>query len=78
MRAFSGTGNLNKTFTDLTYSTGIQLPDVEQFHSLVSIDLPNAKTDNLLEYPSWLYKAVSSHDGQVYCLRRLEGMSCYI
>ena len=59
----------------LMFSTGIQLPDVEQFHSLVSIDLPNSKTDNLLEYPSWLYKAVSSRDGLVYCLRRLEGIS---
>lgn len=52
---------------------GIQLPDVEQFHSLVSLDMPNPRSENLLGYPSWLYKAVSSFDGNVYCLRRLDG-----
>ncbi len=49
------------------------MPDVEQFHSLTTIKVPSTKTDNLLEYTNWLYKAVSSHDGLVYCLRRLEG-----
>jgi len=59
--------------TRLIYSTGLNIPDVEQFHSLTTIKVPSTKTDNLLEYTNWLYKAVSSHDGLVYCLRRLEG-----
>lgn len=62
-----------KTEATMRSFSGIQLPDVEQFHSLVSLDMPTARSENLLGYPSWLYKAVSSLDGNVYCLRRLEG-----
>ena len=49
------------------------LPDVEQFHTLVSLDLTSSKSERLLGYPSWLYKAQSRIDGKYYCLRRLEG-----
>ena len=51
----------------------VLLPDVEQFHSLVSLDVNTSKSERLLGYPSWLYKAQSRSDGRYYCLRRLEG-----
>ena len=51
----------------------VPLPDVEQFHTLVNLDFSDSKSERLLGYPSWLYKAVSSSDGNYYCLRRLEG-----
>ena len=51
----------------------VPLPDVEQFHTLVSLDLSDSKSERLFGYPSWLYKAVSGNDGNYYCLRRLQG-----
>lgn len=53
--------------------TDLPIPDVEQFHSLVSLDVNNSKSERLLGYPSWVYKAQSRSDGNYYCLRRLEG-----
>ncbi|KAL1978147.1 hypothetical protein VTN31DRAFT_1006 [Thermomyces dupontii] len=46
---------------------------VEHFHSLVPLDLSHQKNAAVFGYPSWVYKAQSSKDGNYYVLRRLEG-----
>lgn len=46
---------------------------VEYFHSLVALDTNNQKGPSTLGYPSWVYKATSSRDGNTYILRRIEG-----
>ncbi|PYI23074.1 PAB-dependent poly(A)-specific ribonuclease subunit pan3 [Aspergillus japonicus CBS 114.51] len=51
-----------------------QLPaQVDYFHSLVPLDLNHQKNAAIFGYPSWVYKAQSSKDGNFYALRRLEG-----
>ncbi|KAL4871205.1 hypothetical protein BDV12DRAFT_164391 [Aspergillus spectabilis] len=51
-----------------------QLPaQVDFFHSLVPLDLNHQKNATVFSYPSWIYKAQSSKDGNFYALRRLEG-----
>ncbi|KAK2612633.1 PAB-dependent poly(A)-specific ribonuclease subunit 3 [Conoideocrella luteorostrata] len=50
-----------------------QLPQMENYHSLVPLDTTHRKNANIFGYPSWAYKAVSSKTGGLYCLRRLEG-----
>ncbi|KAJ5872808.1 uncharacterized protein N7529_005161 [Penicillium soppii] len=51
-----------------------QLPaQVDYFHSLVPLDLSHQKNAMIFGYPSWIYKAQSSKDGNYYALRRLEG-----
>ncbi|KAF1811441.1 hypothetical protein P152DRAFT_398929 [Eremomyces bilateralis CBS 781.70] len=46
---------------------------IDHFHSLVPLDTSNQKNLNLFGYQTWLYKAVSSKDGNTYAMRRLEG-----
>lgn len=48
------------------------LPPIEQYHSLVCLDTTQHKNQSLFGYASWVYKAVSSKDGNTYTLRRLE------
>jgi PAB-dependent poly(A)-specific ribonuclease subunit 3 len=48
------------------------LPIIEQYHSLVCLDTAHNKNQSLFGYPSWVYKAMSSKDGNAYTLRRLE------
>ncbi|QIW96156.1 hypothetical protein AMS68_001674 [Peltaster fructicola] len=43
------------------------------FHSLVALDTSAQRTSTTYGYPSWIYKATSSVDGQIYALRRIEG-----
>ena len=43
------------------------------FHSLVALDTVNSRTSATFGYPSWIYKATSSIDGNTYALRRIEG-----
>jgi len=43
------------------------------FHSLVALDSTNQRTATVFGYPSWVYKATSSIDGNAYALRRIEG-----
>ncbi|KAK9442388.1 PAB-dependent poly(A)-specific ribonuclease subunit PAN3 [Metarhizium brunneum] len=50
-----------------------QLPQMENYHSLVPLDTSHRKNTNVFSYPSWVYKATSSKTGNLYCLRRLEG-----
>lgn len=52
-----------------------QLPtQIDHFHSLVPLDVTHQKNATIFGYPSWVYKAQSSKDGNYYVLRRLEGM----
>lgn len=46
---------------------------IDYFHSLVPLDLSQQKNAAIFGYPSWVYKAQSSKDGNFYALRRLEG-----
>ena len=46
---------------------------VEHFHSLVALDTSGQRGATTFEYPSWIYKAMSSKDGHTYALRRIEG-----
>jgi len=39
------------------------------------LDVSNQRNASIFGYPSWIYKAVSSKDGNTYALRRLEGIS---
>ncbi|MCJ1409726.1 PAB-dependent poly(A)-specific ribonuclease subunit 3 [Ptychographa xylographoides] len=48
-------------------------PQIDHYHSLVPLDTNSQKNATLFGYPSWIYKAVSSKDGNTYALRRLEG-----
>ncbi|KAM5483327.1 PAB-dependent poly(A)-specific ribonuclease subunit 3 [Microsporum audouinii] len=51
-----------------------QLPtQIDHFHSLVPLDVTHQKNATIFGYPSWVYKAQSSKDGNFYALRRLEG-----
>jgi PAB-dependent poly(A)-specific ribonuclease subunit 3 len=50
-----------------------QLPQLDNYHSLVALDTTHRKNAGIFGYPSWVYKATSSKDGKLYCLRRLEG-----
>lgn len=50
-----------------------QLPQLDNYHSLVALDTTHRKNANIFGYPSWVYKATSSKTGHLYCLRRLEG-----
>ncbi|KAK2747747.1 PAB-dependent poly(A)-specific ribonuclease subunit 3 [Myotisia sp. PD_48] len=51
-----------------------QLPaQIDHFHSLVPLDFTHQKNAAIFGYPSWVYKAQSSKDGNFYALRRLEG-----
>ncbi|PSN74838.1 PAB-dependent poly(A)-specific ribonuclease subunit PAN3 [Corynespora cassiicola Philippines] len=48
------------------------LPVIEQYHSLFVLDTSQQNNPPLFGYPSRVYKAVSSKDGNTYALRRLE------
>ncbi|KAF7544655.1 hypothetical protein G7046_g9741 [Stylonectria norvegica] len=50
-----------------------QLPQLDNYHSLVALDTTQRKNANVFGYPSWVYKATSTKNGNIYCLRRLEG-----
>ncbi|PHH69929.1 hypothetical protein CDD80_6370 [Ophiocordyceps camponoti-rufipedis] len=50
-----------------------QLPQLDNYHSLVALDTTHRKNPSIFGYPSWVYKATSSKTGHVYILRRLEG-----
>lgn len=50
-----------------------QLPQLDNYHSLVALDTTHRKNPSIFGYPSWVYKATSIKTGHVYLLRRLEG-----
>ncbi|KAK5691685.1 PAB-dependent poly(A)-specific ribonuclease subunit 3, partial [Elasticomyces elasticus] len=63
-----------KSAATLQMLPNTQLPaQVDYFHSLVPLDLNHQKNATIFGFPSWVYKAQSSKDGNFYALRRLEG-----
>ncbi|KAG8406334.1 PAB-dependent poly(A)-specific ribonuclease subunit 3, variant 2 [Metarhizium acridum] len=62
-----------KAEASLQFMPNSQLPQMENYHSLVALDTSQRKNANAFSYPSWVYKATSSKTGNLYCLRRLEG-----
>ncbi|KAF5656672.1 poly(A)-specific ribonuclease [Fusarium heterosporum] len=50
-----------------------QLPQLDNYHNLVPLDTTHRKNANIFGYPSWVYKATANKNGNLYCLRRLEG-----
>ncbi|KAK8070453.1 hypothetical protein PG997_010656 [Apiospora hydei] len=53
---------------------GSQLPSVAHYHSLVPLDSVRGGKSIFGDYLSWLYKAESKKNGNIYCLRRLQGV----
>ncbi|TKA61909.1 hypothetical protein B0A49_09373 [Cryomyces minteri] len=49
------------------------LPQVDDFHTLVPLDINNQRNTAPFGYQTWVYKAVDARDGNTYVLRRLEG-----
>jgi PAB-dependent poly(A)-specific ribonuclease subunit 3 len=49
------------------------LPQLDNYHSLVPLDTTQRKSMEIFGFPSWVYKAISSKTGGIYCLRRIEG-----
>ena len=56
-----------------TFANSTLPQSVEHFHSLVALDTNNQKGPSTFGYPSWVYKARSTRDGELYALRRIEG-----
>ena len=52
-------------------------PNVAHYHSLVPLVFSTQKTAALFGYATWVFKAESSEDGRLYCLRRLPGRLTY-
>jgi PAB-dependent poly(A)-specific ribonuclease subunit 3 len=63
---------------DATYLGNTPVPgiphEVGPYHSLLPLD-HRMGISKIYGYPTPLYRAVSSIDGSVYCLRRVEGKS---
>ena len=47
-------------------------PRIDHFHSLFALDTAQ-KSSSIFGYPSWIFKVLSSKDGNTYALRRIEG-----
>lgn len=52
---------------------GVQLPTLQHYHSLVPLDTKLRGVANILALPSWVFKATSRKNGNIFCLRRIEG-----
>ncbi|KAK4215838.1 PAB-dependent poly(A)-specific ribonuclease subunit PAN3 [Rhypophila decipiens] len=69
----------SKTRVDLTekmwasVQTMDGLPQLENYHSLFSLDINTRKNVTTFGFPSWLYKAKSRKNGKYYALRRIAG-----
>ncbi|KAI1299695.1 hypothetical protein F5Y03DRAFT_365325 [Xylaria venustula] len=57
----------------LASQPGIQSPSLQQYHSLVPLDTKLKNTAGIFGLPTWVWKATSRKNGNVYCLRRVEG-----
>lgn len=62
-----------KSEASLQIMPNSQLPQLDNYHSLVALDTNHRKNANVFGYPSWVYKATSTKTGHIYCLRRIEG-----
>lgn len=58
-----------QTFANSTLPQNVD----NHYHSLVALDNVAQRTSTSFGYPTWIYKATSSVDGNVYALRRIEG-----
>lgn len=62
------------TLQTLPNISGSLLPaSINEYHSLVPLDMTNQKSTQSFGYPSWVYKAFSTEDANTYALRRVEG-----
>ncbi|KAI1766100.1 hypothetical protein GGR53DRAFT_232849 [Hypoxylon sp. FL1150] len=52
---------------------GVHLPSLQHYHSLVPLDTKIRGATNTFGLPSWVFKATSRKNGNVFCLRRIEG-----
>ncbi|TGJ83338.1 hypothetical protein E0Z10_g5418 [Xylaria hypoxylon] len=57
----------------LASQPGVQSPSLQQYHSLVPLDIKLKNTPGIFGLPTWVWKATSRKTGNVYCLRRVEG-----
>jgi PAB-dependent poly(A)-specific ribonuclease subunit 3 len=57
----------------MTDNPDSQLPTLDNYHTLVALDTSHRKSAAVFGYPSWVYKATSIKNGNMYTLRRLEG-----
>ncbi|KAI1744539.1 hypothetical protein F4680DRAFT_405125 [Xylaria scruposa] len=57
----------------LASQPGVQSPSLQQYHSLVPLDTKVKSTPGIFGLPTWVWKATSRKNGNVYCLRRVEG-----
>lgn len=62
-----------KTEATLQVMPNSQLPQLDNFHSLVALDTTQRKNASIFGFPTWVYKATSTKTGHLYCLRRIEG-----
>ncbi|OAR02084.1 hypothetical protein LLEC1_05010 [Akanthomyces lecanii] len=62
-----------KSEASLQVMPNSQLPQLDNYHSLVALDTSQRKNVSIFGYPSWVYKVTSSKTGNNYCLRRIEG-----
>ncbi|KAI1339267.1 hypothetical protein F5Y15DRAFT_83515 [Xylariaceae sp. FL0016] len=57
----------------LASQPGVQLPSLQQYHSLVPLDTRIRSAATVFGLPTWVWKATSRKNGNIYCLRRIEG-----
>ncbi|KAI1080502.1 hypothetical protein F5B20DRAFT_580168 [Whalleya microplaca] len=57
----------------LASQPGVQLPSLQQYHTLVPLDTKIRGTTSFFGLPSWVFKATSRKHGNIFCLRRIEG-----
>ncbi|KAI5921752.1 hypothetical protein F4810DRAFT_321025 [Camillea tinctor] len=58
----------------LASQPGVQLPSLQQYHSLVPLDTKLRNSTSSFGLSSWVWKATSRKNGNIYCLRRIEGI----
>ena len=62
--------------TKLICASDSSLPArVDEFHSLVPLDINTHKGSHMYGWKTWVYKATRSRDGATYVLRRIEGLT---
>ncbi|KAH9905319.1 kinase-like domain-containing protein [Xylariomycetidae sp. FL2044] len=57
----------------LAAQPGVQQPSLQQYHSLVPLDTKLRTVASIFGLSSWVFKATSRKNGNIYCLRRIEG-----
>ncbi|RWA14177.1 hypothetical protein EKO27_g927 [Xylaria grammica] len=57
----------------LASQPGVQSPSLQHYHSLVPLDIKLKNTPGIFGLPTWVWKATSRKNGNIYCLRRVEG-----